>query len=138
MQHVKMNEKIRKECYRQVRVILHTELKLKSKLEANNILAMPVFTYSFNIINWNLEEIRRMDRKIQKLMTLNMMHHPNVDVSRMYAPRKERGRGMINLEICFTTTTIWLNIQVVIDIKVSLTTREEEEAPFSYERKPKI
>ena len=36
------------------------------------------------------------------------------------------------------TTTIWLNIQVVIDIKVSLTTREEEEASFSYERKPKI
>ena len=50
-----------------------------------------------------------MDRKIRKLLTLNRMHHPKADVSRMYVPRKEERRGMINLEMCFKATTIGLN-----------------------------
>ena len=109
IQHAKMKEKIRKGCYRRVRAILHTELNAKNKLEAINILAIPAVTYSFNVFNWNLEEIRRMDRKIRKLLTLNRMHHPKADVNIMYVPRKERGRAMINLEMCFKTTIIGLN-----------------------------
>ena len=50
-----------------------------------------------------------MDRKIRKLMTLNRMHHPKANVSRMYIPRKEGGRGMINIEMTYKTTTIGLN-----------------------------
>ena len=42
-------------------------------------------------------------------MTLNRMHHPKADVSRMYIPRKEGGRGMINLEMNYKITTIGLN-----------------------------
>ena len=63
LQHAKMKKKIRKECYRRVRAILHTELNAKNKLEAIDTLAIPVASYSFNVINWCLEEIRRMDRK---------------------------------------------------------------------------
>ena len=37
------------------------------------------------------------------------MHHPKADVNRMHVPRKEGGRGVINLEMCFKTTTIRLN-----------------------------
>ena len=40
-----------------------------------------------------------MDRKIRKLLTLNKMHHPKADVNRTYVPRRDWGRGMINLEI---------------------------------------
>ena len=74
-----------------------------------NTLANLVVTYSFNFIYWNLEEIRRMDKKIRKLLTLNRMHHPKADINRMYVPRKEGGRGIINLEMCFKTTTTGLN-----------------------------
>ena len=35
IQHAKMNEKIRKECYRRVRAILHTELNVKKKARRN-------------------------------------------------------------------------------------------------------
>ena len=42
-------------------------------------------------------------------MTLNRMHHPKAEVSRMYIPRKERGRRMTNLEMAYKTTTIGLN-----------------------------
>ena len=92
-----MKEKTRKDFYRQVKTILHTELNAKIKLQAINTLAIPVVTYSFNIMNWNLEEIKRMNRKKRELLTLNRMHHPKVDVNRIYVPRKEGGRGMINM-----------------------------------------
>ena len=65
IQHGKMKEKIRKECYRRVRGVLQSELNAKNKLEAINPLAIPVVTYSFNVVNWNLEEIKRIDRKIR-------------------------------------------------------------------------
>ena len=42
-------------------------------------------------------------------MTLNRMHHPKADVSRIYICRKEKGRGMSNLEMAYKTATIGLN-----------------------------
>ena len=50
-----MKEKIRKECYRRVRGVLQSELNAKNKLKAINTLAIPAVTYSFNVVNWNLE-----------------------------------------------------------------------------------
>ena len=104
-----MKGKIRKDCYRQVRTALETELNAKNKLDTINTLAILVLTYSFNIINRNLEEIRRMYRKIRKLLTWNRMHHPKVNVNRMYFPKREGERGIINLKMCFKATTIGLN-----------------------------
>ena len=37
------------------------------------------------------------------------MHHPKVDVDRLYIPRKPGGRGLVQLEITYKTTTIGLN-----------------------------
>ena len=39
-------------------------------------------------------------------MTLNRMHRHKADVGKMYLPRKEGGRGMINLEMTYKTTSI--------------------------------
>ena len=60
-----MKEKIRKECYRRVREVLQSELNAKNKLEPINTLAISVVSYSFNVANWNLEEMKRIDRKIR-------------------------------------------------------------------------
>ena len=51
VQHSQMKEKIRKEYYRRIRMVLKSELNSANKLEAINTLAVPVVTYSFNIIN---------------------------------------------------------------------------------------
>ena len=108
IKHSQMKEKIRKECYRRVRAILKTELNSANRIEAINTLAIPVVTYSFNIINWTLSDIKKIDVKIRKLMTCNRMHHPKADVDRLYIPRKAGGRGMIQLELSLKTTTIGL------------------------------
>ena len=34
--------------------------------------------YSFGIINWRTEEIKKIDRKTRKMLTMYKMHHPNL------------------------------------------------------------
>ena len=109
IQHAKMKEKIRKECLRRVRSIMKTELNSKNRITAINTIAIPVVSYSFNIINWNLSEIKRLDAKIRKMFTISRMHHPKADVERLYVPRKEGGRGLIQLELMYKTSTIGLS-----------------------------
>ena len=106
IQHNKMKEKIRREYYRRIRLILKTELNSKNKIQALNTLAVPVVTYSFNVIDWNLSDIQRMDTKTRKLLTSNRMHHPKADVDRIYLARKKGGRGLIQLALAYKTTTI--------------------------------
>ena len=101
-----MTEKIRKECYRRVRAILKTELNSANRIEDINTSAIPLVTFSLNIVNWTPSYIKKMDTKIRKLMTCNRMHHPKADVDRSYIPRNEGGRGMIQLELSLKTTTI--------------------------------
>ena len=109
IQHASMKDKVRKECVRRVRAMLRTELNAKNRIKAINTLAIPVITYSFNIVNWNMSEIRKIDRKIRKLLTCNGMHHPKADTDRLYLPRREGGRGLIQLELTYKTTTIGLH-----------------------------
>ena len=52
IQHTKMKEKLMKEYYRRVRLILRPELSRKSKIEVINSLAIPTVQYSFGIIDW--------------------------------------------------------------------------------------
>ena len=63
IQHDTMKEQIRKEYYRRVRLVAKSELNGSNKIEAINTFAVPVFTYSVNIVNWQINEIRKLDTK---------------------------------------------------------------------------
>ena len=63
IQHSKMEEKMRKEYYRRIRMVLKGELNALNEIEAINTLAIPVVTYSFNIVNWIAEEIKNLEIK---------------------------------------------------------------------------
>ena len=106
IQNTAMKEKIGKECYGRVRTILKTELNSTNRIQAINTLAIPYVTYSFNIINWTILEIRKLDTKIRKLLTCDRMHHPKAVVDRLYIPRKEGGRGVTKLELSYKTSAI--------------------------------
>jgi hypothetical protein len=79
-------------------MILNTELSAKNKMQAVGSLAVPVLRYSFGIINWHQEEIQKLDRKTRKMLTIHEQHHPRADIDRLYVPRKEGGRGLMQVE----------------------------------------
>ena len=76
IQHATMKQKLKKELVRRTRLILKTESNSQNKITAINTLAIPVITYIFNIIDWNLSEVKRVDIKVRKMMTTHNMHHP--------------------------------------------------------------
>ena len=112
---------------KKIRSIMKTELNSRNRIQAINSLAVPVVQYSFNIINWNLSDLQRMDTKTRKLMTANRMHHPKADIDRIYLPRKEGGRGLIQLEMSYKTTTTGLDtyIQNNYDWMIQLVNQHE-------------
>jgi len=55
-------------------------------------LEVPVLRYSFGIINWHQEE----------LLTIHGLHHPQADIDCLYFPRKQEGRGPMQLEEVYT------------------------------------
>ena len=127
IRHSKMKEMIRRECYRQARVMLKTELNSANKIEAINTLAMPVVQCSFNIIKWTLQDLRRIDKKIRKLLTCYKMHHPKADKDRLYLPRSEGGRSLIQTELTYKTATIGLHkyLQATKDWLMELVRKHE-------------
>ena len=76
-------------------MILKFELHAKNNLTAIGALAVPVLRYSFGIINWRMEAIRKSDKKTRKVLAMYKMHHPKADTDRIYVKRKEGGRSLL-------------------------------------------
>ena len=89
---------------RRVRLVTRSKLNAINKIQAINTLAIPVVTYSFNITNWQMSEIRKMNRKTRKVFTMELMNHPKEDVDH------PTGRGLAQLELAYKTTTVGLNV----------------------------
>ena len=108
IQHSKLKEHIRQEYFRRIRMVLTSELNAINKIDSINAIAIPVVTYSFTIINWTAQDIKNLDRKTRKVITKERMHHAKSDVDRMYLARSSGGRGLMQIETTYRTTTIGL------------------------------
>ena len=106
IQHAKMKEKIRKEYYRKIRLVFKSELNAANRIDAINTLAVPVVPYSFNIINWKMEELMKLDRKTRKFLTMTKCTTQKLMWTGYISLG---GRGFVQLEITYKTTTIGLN-----------------------------
>jgi hypothetical protein len=69
-------------------MILKSELNAKNKIIATGTLEVPVVRYSFGIVNWRLDEIKKIDRRTRKILIMYKMHHPKADTDRLYVKRK--------------------------------------------------
>jgi len=97
---------LKQELSRRLRMILKCELNTRNKITAIGALAVRVLRYSFGIINWRTEEIRSIDRKTRKMLTVYKMHHPIADTHRLYAKREEGGRGLVQIEAAYKAEII--------------------------------
>jgi hypothetical protein len=82
-------------------MILKSELNAKNKITATGTLAVPVLRYSFGMFNWRLEEIKKIDRKTRKILTMYKMHHLKADVDRLYVKGKEGERGLSQIQAAY-------------------------------------
>ena len=95
-----MKEKTIKEYKRRLRLILKSKLNGRNKITAINTWAVAVFRYGAEILEWKESELKNVDRKSRKTMTMYGALHPKSDVNRLYIKRKEGGRGLMSVEHC--------------------------------------
>ena len=62
--------------------------------------AMPVIRYGFGILNWKMNDLRAINRKVRKILINGKFHHPKSNVHRLYLSRKEGGRWLIGAYDC--------------------------------------
>ena len=79
---------------------------VKSELYAGNLVkgintwAIGVVRYSAGVLDWTKEDLRQMDVKTRKMLTLCGAFHKRASFGRLYLKRKEGGRGLISVEDC--------------------------------------
>ena len=69
----KMKIKVTAEYKRRLRLILKSKLNGKNKIQAINTWAVALLRYGAGIINWKVDELKKMDRTTRK--TLTMLEH---------------------------------------------------------------
>jgi hypothetical protein len=67
IQHQQMKERLKQEYSRRLRMILKSELNARNKITAVAALTVPVFRYSFGIIDWRTEETKKKKKLTGKL-----------------------------------------------------------------------
>ena len=98
IKQVEMKNKIQKEYLRWTRKLLETKLKSRNLIKGINIWAVSLVRYSGPFLKWTRDELRQMDQRIRKLMTMHKALHPRDDVDGLYVSRKEGGRGLASIE----------------------------------------
>ena len=97
IKQVKMKDKIPKEYLRRTRKLPEIKLSSRNLIKGINTWAVPFVRYSGPFLQWIRNELKQMDQRTRKLMTMHKALHPGDDVDRLYVSRKG-GRGFASIE----------------------------------------
>ena len=90
-----MKDLFSKEYKRRLKLVSKSKLSGKNKIMAANTWA--ILRYSAGLVEWKTDELKILDRKTRKMMTLYGALHPTSDVDRVYvALQKEEGFLAVN------------------------------------------
>ena len=91
IKQVEMKNKIQKEYLGRTRKLLEIKLSSGNLIKGINTWAVLLVRYSVPYLNWTRDELRQMDQKTRKLMTMHKALHPRDDVDILYVPKKKEG-----------------------------------------------
>ena len=113
MLHNQMKNKIRKEYFGRVNKNARSKLNGGNLIHSINTRAVSfVIRYAGGIPEWRKQELRDLDRRTRKLLTMNGGFHPRDCVARLYVRKKDGGTGLIFMEDCVNQATISLECYV--------------------------
>ena len=93
-----MKEKVKSQYIRRVKKLLRSQLDGVNVIVGVNTWTVGIIRYGAGVLDWAKEELKSIDIKTRKLMTMNGSLHPRGNVGRLYLARKEGGRGLISCE----------------------------------------
>ena len=76
---------------------IHGNASLRSSIKLSHkicLLFLPVLKPTYGILDWTIQEIRNIDPKTRKLLSMISNFHINSDVNCLFIPRSEGSRGL--------------------------------------------
>ena len=101
-------ERVSKEYLSRVKKIWSSELSAFNKTIAHNAFATPIITSVIGILDWTIQEIKDIDIRTRKMLSVTGNFHPNSDVDRLYIGRNIGGRGLKSCQRLFESRIIAL------------------------------
>ena len=80
IKQVQMKDMIRKEYLRRTLKLLETKLSSRNLIKGINTWAVSLVRYSGPFLNWTRDELKQMDQRTIKLITMYKALHPRDDV----------------------------------------------------------
>ena len=91
IKETEMKDKFASEYKRRLKLVLKSKLNGKNKILAINTWAVSILRYGAGILKWTTNELKSMDRKSRKIMTMHGAFHPKSDAERLYLTREKGG-----------------------------------------------
>ena len=142
-----MKQKVKTEYFRRLGLLLKSELYAGNLITGINAWAIGIVRYTAGILDWGSTELKKMDVKTRKTMTMHGAFHRKSDVDRLYLKRKDGGRGLISVVDCvrmeeenlleYTTKSNQWMLQMVVQHEVLKGTVQEVEYKKRVEQKRK-
>ena len=101
----KMKYKVRKKCFRRIKKIRKSKVNSTNVVPAINSRAVAVIRYNAGLITWTKDELRSIDWKTMKKLTMHRALHPQANVDRLYIATNNGERGMVSVEDCVEMET---------------------------------
>ena len=98
IKQVEMKDKMWNKYLRWTRKLLETKLCSRNLIKGINTWAVHLVRYPGPFLQWTRDELKQMDQRTRKLMTMHNALHPRDDVDRLYVSRKKEGRGLASIE----------------------------------------
>ena len=98
IRQVEMKEQIKKEYLKVTRKRLETKLCNRNLIKGINTCAVTLVRYSGPFLKCTREELKQMDQRTRKLMTIHKALHHRDDVDRLYISRKAGGKGHASIK----------------------------------------
>jgi hypothetical protein len=137
-----MKELVRREYLRRVRRVAGSRLNGGNLITAVNVWAVSVVRYTAGVLDWSALDLKDMDIKTRKLLTLNGAFNMRSNKDRLYMKRKVGGRGLISMEECVRAEEAGLRDYVMDSgewmLKVVANGMVAGESNMNYERRLEI
>ena len=99
-------ERVSKEYFTRTRKIWSSKLSAYNKMIAHSAFAVPVLNPTISVLDWTIGEIKDIDIKTQKILTLTRNFHHNSDFDRLYMQKSFRGHGLRQVQSLYESRFI--------------------------------
>ncbi|KAL1448095.1 hypothetical protein WDU94_012293 [Cyamophila willieti] len=96
--HTKLKNEFKETYSMRLEKVLKTKLNSTNLIKAINSWAIASLSYTYGILKWSQTDLETLDRLTRTTMTKHRVHHPRACVERLYVPRRNGGRGLLNIQ----------------------------------------